>query len=187
MATWPTNGTLGNFDFFHELTATSEEWKGWLANKQQLLDELIAEDDYDHLNPSQCPLESRLREGLERRQHESRKRQCESPIADNNYDPIDSSPKQLRHLSRLCEVSLIADNDDDFFYASIGYHQHAGHQHAICSPRRPPSFISRLGGTLFRVLSRNNSQEILDTPRTDLENICYCKVNFVQDVCCRCL
>ena len=38
-------------------------------------------------------------------------------------------------------------------------------------PRCPPRFISCLKGTLFHVLSHNNSQKILDTSHRDLANI----------------
>ena len=48
--TLANNWNLGNLDFFLELTATPEEWKGWLAIKQKLLDELIANKDYEPLN-----------------------------------------------------------------------------------------------------------------------------------------
>ena len=40
-------------------------------------------------------------------------------------------------------------------------------------PRRPPRFISCPNGTLFRVLSHNNSQKILDTSHKDLEIFCF--------------
>ena len=44
-------------------------------------------------------------------------------------------------------------------------------QHLKFKPRRPPRFINCPNGTLFRVLSHNDSQKILNTSRTDLENI----------------
>ena len=55
---------LGNLDFFSELTATPTDWPRWLARKQELPDELIADKDYDPLDPSQRRLESRLRKSL---------------------------------------------------------------------------------------------------------------------------
>ena len=52
------------------------------------------------------------------------------------------------------------DYDSDSFDAS---EQHES--------RRPPKFISCPNGTLFRVLSHNDSKKILDTSRSDLEHI----------------
>ena len=36
-----------NLDFFIELILTPEDWKGWHASRQKILDKFIAEDDYD--------------------------------------------------------------------------------------------------------------------------------------------
>ena len=43
---------LSSLYFFSKLSATLEDWPSWLAHKQELLDELIADDEYDPLNPS---------------------------------------------------------------------------------------------------------------------------------------
>ena len=55
---------LDNLDFFTELSLTPEDWKGWHASRQKRLDELIADDDYNPLDPHCRRLESRLRKGL---------------------------------------------------------------------------------------------------------------------------
>ena len=44
---------LSNLDFFSEPTATPNNWPGWLANKQELLDRLIADNEYDPLDLSE--------------------------------------------------------------------------------------------------------------------------------------
>jgi len=71
---------LNNLDFFLELSATPKEWKGWLAKKQELLDELITGNGYDHLDPSQRQLESKLRIGL-----------LKDYVNYNDYNPLDAS------------------------------------------------------------------------------------------------
>ena len=71
---------LGNLDFFLELSAPTEEWKGWQTKQKELLDELIAGDDYDPLDPSQHQLESRLRKGL-----------LKDYVNYNDYNPFDAS------------------------------------------------------------------------------------------------
>ena len=53
-----------NLDFFSKLTATPKDWPRYLASKQELLDKLIAHEDYDPLDPSQRRLESRLHKSL---------------------------------------------------------------------------------------------------------------------------
>ena len=65
----------------------------------------------------------------------------------------------------------ITYNGDDLFVASPMNHPHADHHHVTPRPRRPPKFINCPNGTLFCVLSHNNSQKILDTLRKDLENM----------------
>ena len=79
---------LGNLDFFLELTSILEEWKSWLASKQELLDELIADNDYDSLNPLQRWVESRLREGLR-----------EEPLDDFSDNGDKAADKPLSWLS----------------------------------------------------------------------------------------
>ena len=78
---------IGNLNlcFFSELTATPEDWLGLLASKQELLDELITDEDYDPLDPSQCRLESRLRKSL-----------LKNYVNYNDYNHFDASDR-LQH------------------------------------------------------------------------------------------
>ena len=46
------NWNLDDIFFLLELAAAPKELKDWLGSKQKLLDELIANDDYDPLNTS---------------------------------------------------------------------------------------------------------------------------------------
>ena len=91
------NWNLGNLDFFIELTATPEEWKDWLASKQKLLDELIADKDYDPLNALERRLVSSLRKGLS---------------ADDDYESFNASPKRLPHESRKRQLESPLGYDD---------------------------------------------------------------------------
>ena len=150
---------LSNLDFFSVLTTTPEDWPGLLAHKQELQDELIADDEYDPLDPSQRRLESRLRKNLSK-----------NYMNYKGYDPFKASDR-LQHKSGKRKAPPITYNDDDLFVAFPMNPQHADHHHVKLRPRRPPKFISCTNGTLFRVLSHNNSQKILDTSRKDLENI----------------
>ena len=103
---------LGNMDFFSELTATPEDWPRLLASKQELLDELIVDEDYDPLDPSQRWLESRLR-----------KSPLKNYVNYNDYNPFDS-PNRLQHKSRKQKAS--DDDDDDYpSDASFSHQQHA--------------------------------------------------------------
>ena len=105
--------------FFSQTRSNPQEWKGWLASKQKLLDELTADDDYDPFDASpEClRLKSRLR-GAPLIADDD----CDPfSQAYDDYDPSNTSPESLRHESRLCEVPLIADNGDDSFNASPGH------------------------------------------------------------------
>ena len=229
---------LGNLDFFLELLAPPEEWKGWQAKKQELFDELIAGDDYDPLDPSQRQLESRLRKGLLKdyvnyndynpfdasncSQHEpvepepaatytsldddedgydnncvssALERHVESRLQKelqkaakdfvnyNEYDPCDASKQ---HKSRKRKEPPISYDDDDL-YVSSPRKQQTDHHHTTCRPRCPPKFISCSNGILFRVLSHNDFQKILDTSLTDLENMLLLQGHLFPDDCVRCL
>ena len=171
--------TLGNLDldFFPELTSTSEEWKVWLASRQGILDELIAANDYDPLDLLQRLPVSRLRKNL-----------LKDYVKYNNYDPFalpityngdDPFVPFPRNQQQAHHHHGFDNEDDDNDNGSIVrveaefpvQQQHADHQHATRSPKRSPSFISCPDGTLFRVLSRKNSQKILVTSFMDLANI----------------
>jgi len=213
---------LNNMDFFLELSATPEEWKGWLAKKQELLNELISGDNYDPLDPSQRQLESRIRKRLpkdyvnyndynpfdasNRLQHKpvepepdatytslddkkdgyddnsissALQRHVESRLQKklqkavkayenyNDYDPLGASEQQK---SRKQKAPPITYDDDDLF-VSLPRKQHTNHHHTTCRLRCPPKFISCPNGILFCVLSHNDSQKMVDTSRTDLENL----------------
>ena len=75
---------LDNLNFFTELTLTPKDWKGWHAIRQKLLDELIAEDDYDPLDPYWRRLKSMLHKGL-----------LKDYVKYNDYDPFDA-PNHLQ-------------------------------------------------------------------------------------------
>ena len=88
----------------------------------------------------------------------------------NGYDPFNTSKW---HKSRKRIATPITYDDDDLFVALPRNQQYADHHHATCRQRRPPKpkFISCPNGTVFPILSHNNSQKIPDTSRTDLENV----------------
>jgi len=187
---------LDNLDFF---SASPEEWTRWQAKKQDLLDKLIAGDNYDPLDPSQRHLKSRLRKEL-----------LKDYVNYNDYNPFGASVfLQLEPVEPEPAAATYTSLDDeedgcnnDSISVSLYRHvisrlqkdvQKAVKNCKDCNDyksdsfdsleqhesRRPPKFISCPNGTLFCVLSHNDSKKILDTSRSALENIFYYESNFV--------
>ena len=73
----------------------------------------------------------------------------------NDYDPCNTSKQ---HKLRKRKKPPITYNDDDLFVS-------------LPKKQQEPKFISCLNRILFRVLSHNESQKILGTSRTDLQNM----------------
>ena len=109
---------LGHLDFFLELSASPEGWKRWQAKKQELLDELIAGDEYDPLDPSQRHLESRLRKGL-----------LKDYVNYNDYNPFDTSdlpkhePAKPKPAATYTPLDDVEDGYDDNCVSSA-LHRH---------------------------------------------------------------
>ena len=95
----PTGNSPYNLDFFTELSLTPEDWKGWHASRKKQLDELIADDDYDSLDPHWRRLESRLRTGL-----------LKNYVKYTDYDPFDApfrfvaSPRIQQHVDQAFTI-----------------------------------------------------------------------------------
>jgi len=97
-----------NLDFFTQLSLTPKDWKGCYVSRQKRLDELIADNDYDPLDPHWRRLESRLRKGLQK-----------DYVKYTDYDPFDApicfvpSPRIQQYVDHHHAPS--DDNDNGYY------------------------------------------------------------------------
>ena len=148
-----------------------EEWRGWIARKERFpTNHLVLSSSLEVLIES---LPAPPTDKPDRLQHESRKREV-YPIVYGDNPSFHPRNQQQAHYHHGFDNE---DNDNDNVSilrveAEFPVHQqHADHQHVTRSPKRSPSFIGCPNGTLYRVLSRKNSQKILVTSFMDLENV----------------